>query len=82
VLRVLRNLETAGCLVYIPIRYMPKDAQVEKWRNSLAVRIPKALAGKARHCRGRSPLILVAKIASKNLHAETDWGAPVGREPW
>ena len=52
VLRVLRNLETAGCLVYIPGRYMPNDTQVAKWGKSLAVRIPKALAGKARLAEG------------------------------
>ncbi|MGC1343726.1 MAG: AbrB/MazE/SpoVT family DNA-binding domain-containing protein [Candidatus Binataceae bacterium] len=25
---------------------------------------------------------LVRRITSKNLHAETDWGAPVGDETW
>jgi antitoxin MazE len=25
---------------------------------------------------------LIAQIKPENLHAETDWGAPVGRETW
>ena len=82
---------------------MPDDTQVAKWGNSLAVRIPKALAGKARLAEGDRLSLdltedgaivlrstrrrytlrdLVSKITAKNLHAETDWGAPAGRESW
>ena len=25
---------------------------------------------------------LLKHVTAKNLHAETDWGNPVGREPW
>jgi antitoxin component of MazEF toxin-antitoxin module len=25
---------------------------------------------------------LVAKITPRNRHGESDWGAPVGHEPW
>jgi antitoxin component of MazEF toxin-antitoxin module len=35
-----------------PAAYMPGDTQIAKWENSLAVRIAKALAGKARLAEG------------------------------
>jgi antitoxin MazE len=74
---------------------------VQQWGNSLAVRIPKALAEMSDLEKGspveltvkngrlivkpvKEPALsldeLVAGITPKNRHAETDWGAPQGRE--
>ncbi|OGZ06749.1 MAG: hypothetical protein A3C93_02520 [Candidatus Lloydbacteria bacterium RIFCSPHIGHO2_02_FULL_54_17] len=75
--------------------------KVQKWGNSLAVRIPKEVAGEFRS--GTSVTIgregdtllvrlakkqnyslkeLVARIDTKKLHKESDWGGPRGRETW
>lgn len=77
--------------------------RVQKWGNSLAVRIPKSFAieaGMTEDCpvevslsEGRiviSPMNppkyslddLLAGVTEENLHSETDWGSPVGREVW
>ncbi len=78
------------------------NQKIQKWGNSLAVRIPKALAAQLHLdegtpfslvVEGESLVIrkekrvprysleeLVAQITDDNLHPETDWGAPVGRE--
>jgi len=77
--------------------------RVQKWGNSLAVRIPKPLAEDAEVREGtvlnlavsegkvvatpverkkQSLKQLLAKITRKNLHAEVDSGASVGREIW
>jgi antitoxin MazE len=74
---------------------------VQQWGNSLALRIPKALAEMSDLEKGSSVELsvkngqlvvkpvkevalsldeLVAGITTKNRHAETDWGAPQGRE--
>ena len=74
---------------------------VQKWGNSLALRIPKAFAEQARIRKGtpvnltlqRGRLIvaplraeeitlkkLLAKVTAENLHPETDWGPPLGKE--
>ena len=75
---------------------------VQRWGNSLGIRIPKALALEAglrpdvavdlTLQGGRlliSPIIevptleeLLAQVTPENLHGETDWGPPVGRESW
>jgi antitoxin MazE len=78
-------------------------ATIQKWGNSLAVRLPKALADEARMREGakvelvptpegvlvkpkRKPKPryrlsdLLAEITPDNVHAETDWGPPQGRE--
>ncbi len=77
--------------------------RVQKWGNSLAVRIPKAFAKEV----GLAPDTLVnltlsegklvvapvpkpaytleellEGITPENLHGETDWGPPVGKEIW
>jgi len=78
-------------------------AKVQKWGNSLALRIPKAFAlevGFERDLevelfvqRGRlvaepraTPSYtleeLLAEVRPSNLHGETDWGPPVGKEIW
>jgi antitoxin MazE len=77
------------------------NTRVQKWGNSLALRIPKAYAEQL----GLSPnspvkmslegerLViepahrltlsdLLAEITPENLHDETDWGGPVGKEAW
>ncbi len=76
--------------------------KIQKWGNSLAVRIPKALAEQLHIHEGtpfslavedealvirkekRKPRYtleeLLAKVTDDNIHPETDWGAPVGRE--
>jgi len=74
---------------------------VQKWGNSLALRIPKAFAAQARIRKGtpvnltlqRGRMIVVplraeeitlkkllAKVTAENLHPETDWGPPLGKE--
>ena len=77
--------------------------RVQKWGNSLAVRIPKPLAEDAEVKEGtvlnlavsegkvvatpvekrkQSLRQLLAKVTRRNLHAEMDFGASVGREIW
>jgi antitoxin MazE len=77
--------------------------RVQKWGNSLAVRIPKPLAEDAKVEEGtvlnlavsegkviatpvkkskQSLKQMLAKVSRKNLHAEVESGAPVGREVW
>ncbi len=77
--------------------------QLAKWGNSMAVRIPKAIAEAARlrpgdplemaveesgtvrirKKKGKQKLSqLVAAITPANLHSETDWVAPAGKELW
>jgi len=76
--------------------------KVQKWGNSLAVRIPKTFALQLELSEG-TPFSLVvegetlvlskatskprysldelmAQVTDENIHPETDWGAPVGRE--
>lgn len=76
-------------------------ATIRKWGNSLAVRLPKALADQAQVREGvkvqlvttpegilvkakRKPRYrlsdLLAGITPDNVHPETDWGRPVGKE--
>ena len=77
-------------------------AKAQRWGNSLAVRIPKAIADDAGireqdeleidlvarviHIRPCSPEPgldqLLAGITAENLHGETDFGRPEGREAW
>ena len=77
--------------------------RIQKWGNSLAVRIPKAFAvevglEKDREVelsveKGRLVVVspatpsytleeLLAGVRPSNLHGETDWGPPVGKEIW
>jgi antitoxin MazE len=76
--------------------------RVQKWGNSLAVRIPKPLAKDAEVTEGTvlnlavsegkvvaTPVArklslreLLSKVNKNNLHGETDFGRPVGREIW
>lgn len=79
-------------------------AKVQKWGNSLALRLPKALAEEAKiqhgspveiTIRGNKIVIeairerkrydldeLLAGVKPENLHGETDFGSPVGKEVW
>ena len=82
---------------------MPTETHVSKWGNSLAIRIPSALAKDAglaegdqlelrinklgqivlRPARPRFKLSeLLAGVTAENIHGETDWGPPVGKEVW
>ncbi|MCD9020604.1 AbrB/MazE/SpoVT family DNA-binding domain-containing protein [Cohnella silvisoli] len=72
--------------------------QVQKWGNSLGIRIPKALALKVGLKEGsevdldiedghliiklKSLDELLAQITPYNLHAEVPTGEPQGRESW
>ena len=79
-------------------------AKVQKWGNSLALRLPKALTDEA-DIHLDSPVeitvhdhtIMIKPVREKrkydldellegvkpaNLHGETDFGAPVGKEVW
>ena len=88
-------VETAGGVLM--------QVRVQKWGNSLAVRIPKPLAEDAKVEEGtvlnlavsegkvvatpvkkskQSLKQMLAKVSRKNLHAEIESGAPVGREVW
>lgn len=79
------------------------NATVQKWGNSLALRIPKSLAEdvdihqgsvvelemvegeivlKPKKEKKLSLRQLVKRITKKNLHTETDWGRPMGKEVW
>ena len=76
---------------------------VQKWGNSIALRLPKSIAQAAKiergttvhlHVVGGKVVIAVAKkpklrlkdllagMKPENLHGETDWGPPVGKEIW
>ena len=78
-------------------------AKIQKWGNSLGVRIPKNVAQDARIQEGSSVELrveegrliivprntkkytlaeLVDQITPENMHGETDWGPPVGKEIW
>ncbi len=78
-------------------------SKIQRWGNSLGVRILKSIAKELRLRPGSkvemtvkdgrlviSPATrprytledLVAGIRPGNLHGETDWGKPVGREVW
>lgn len=75
--------------------------KIQKWGNSLAVRIPKEVAEGFRsgvsvtlRREGDALIVcpsakqkfslkeLVSKIEPKQLHKETDWNTPVGKELW
>jgi len=78
-------------------------SQVQKWGNSLAVRIPKAFAAeiglqqnstvdvsvsegalvvKAMRAPKYSLDDMLERVSDSNIHAECDWGTPVGGEVW
>lgn len=79
-------------------------AKVQKWGNSLALRLPKALADEVDVHLGSPVEItvrdhrlviepkrvrvsytlgdLLAGVKPDNLHDESDFGAPMGRETW
>jgi antitoxin MazE len=77
------------------------NATVQKWGNSLALRIPSSVAKDIELRQGstvelavengrmivkpskkRRPALadLLKGVTKDNLHAEQDWGAPIGRE--
>ena len=79
------------------------ETTIQKWGNSLAVRLPKEVTRKLALRQGRKVRVyekkkeviiaptrekekslkeLIGEITPKNLHRETDWGAPRGREIW
>ncbi|OHA03361.1 MAG: hypothetical protein A3J58_01320 [Candidatus Sungbacteria bacterium RIFCSPHIGHO2_02_FULL_52_23] len=79
------------------------ETTIQKWGNSLAVRLPKSVTQKlalrpgsrVRVYEERKEVIiaptrevkkslkeLLAMITPENLHAETNWGKPRGREVW
>ena len=79
------------------------QVRVQKWGNSLAIRIPKPLAEDAKVEEGtvlnlvvsegkvvatpvkkskQSLKQMLANVSRKNLHAEIESDAPVGREVW
>ncbi len=75
--------------------------QVQKWGNSLALRIPKSFAAESNIAEGSAVNLslvegriivepvseptytlddLLARVTKRNVHAEIDTGAPVGKE--
>jgi antitoxin MazE len=79
------------------------ETKIQRWGNSLGLRIPKSFAAEA-HVEAGSTVdltvedgrlvvrpvpariydlaSLVAGITRDNIHEETDWGEPRGREVW
>lgn len=78
-------------------------SQVQKWGNSLALRIPKSFAAESNIEEGSAVNVslvegkiivepiseptynlddLLARVTKRNIHAEIDTGAPVGKEVW
>jgi antitoxin MazE len=79
-------------------------ARIQKWGNSLALRLPKALTEEAdihldspveitvrdhtiviepvREKRTYDLDELLARVKPENLHGETDFGSPIGKEVW
>ena len=78
-------------------------ATIQKWGNSLAVRLPKHLAQEAQLGEGKEVELvqtaegvllkpkrkvryklddLLAGVTPENVHPETDWGPPRGKEVW
>jgi len=77
-------------------------AKIQKWGNSLAVRIPKSFAVQTKieqdttidltliggkiiiEPEKKKPRFtleeLLSEISEENIHSETDWGEPVGKE--
>jgi antitoxin MazE len=76
---------------------------VQRWGNSLAIRIPRAFAQEKRLGNGSQVDIqlnsgmlvislvpqnryalrdLLAAVQKTNVHSETKWGAPMGKEVW
>jgi hypothetical protein len=49
--------------------------RVQKWGNSLALRIPRSFAAQAKVAAGTA-------VDTRSLHAEVQTGRPVGREIW
>lgn len=79
------------------------QSKVQKWGNSLAIRLPKAIAQSAQLDTGsvisfrvedgkiiiepKFPKVysldeLLNGVTPQNLHKETDWGKPRGKEVW
>ena len=79
------------------------QTKIQKWGNSLAVRLPKQIAKKFSLNEGSVVTVtndkthvlihrvkrphlglkdLIARIDSKNMHKETGWGSPRGKEIW
>ena len=82
---------------------MGMKTAVQRWGNSLAIRIPRAFAQETRLGNGtevdlqlkagtlvirRAPKNryrlsdLLAQVRKTNVHSETKWGEPQGREVW
>jgi len=79
------------------------ETNIQKWGNSLGVRLPKSIADNKSLKAGSRVVVTETKtgiaievvkkkrptldellkgITKDNLHAETDWGEPVGNEIW
>lgn len=77
--------------------------KIQKWGNSLAVRLPKSVVEQKSLAEGEGVSVvikegvivieqlskpkytldeLLAHITPENLHKETDWGKPAGKEIW
>jgi len=96
-----RSIDDKNDTVY-PL-YIHMETTIQKWGNSLAVRLPKSVTQKLALRAGRRVRVynegkgvaitpvhehekslkdLLAMITPANIHAETDWGKPRGREVW
>ncbi|KKW21653.1 MAG: transcriptional regulator/antitoxin MazE [Parcubacteria group bacterium GW2011_GWF2_50_9] len=86
-----------------PYILLGMTTKVQKWGNSLAVRLPSRLVKRfglkpgsrvfteetekeiiIRPLQKREETLddLLARVTSENIHPETNWGKPVGREIW
>ena len=57
-----------------------KQATIQKWGNSLAIRLPQDLITETK--KNKELKDLVKKITPKNIHKEIDWGEVEGKEIW
>jgi antitoxin MazE len=79
------------------------ETHIQKWGNSLGIRLPKHVAekqsfvegGRVRITETKTGVIIervskksfilsemLEKMTDENMHAEVDWGNPVGKEVW
>lgn len=99
--------ENAVCIYFVYTKimtiYITMETTIQKWGNSLAVRVPQGMAQKLALKAGSTVAMrqakktiiiqatpkthkslkeLIATIRPENIHEETDWGKPMGKEIW
>lgn len=111
--RLLRLLKSFLCSLYKQtfrvdqciyfVYTLSMETKVQKWGNSLGVRLPKEIADQQKLTAGSQVLVsadgdrvilsvvkptkpnlkdMLNAITPDNLHQETEWGKPIGKEVW